>query len=106
GQAAAGGLSGWALGWIGYQSSAGEGVVQPQSVLEGIYTLTTLAPAILLGISALFLALWYPLSKKRVETNVATLKAAHEDAAQPRPAPARLGPSPRLDRIPHRQETP
>lgn len=83
GQAAAGGLSGWALGWIGYQSSAGEGVVQPQSVLEGIYTLTTLAPAILLGISALFLALWYPLSKKRVETNVATLKAAHEDTAQP-----------------------
>src|SRR5699024_7563931 len=106
GQAAAGGLSGWALGWIVYHASAGEGVVQPQSVLEGIYTLTTLAPAILLRISALFLALWYPVPKKRVETNVATRKAAHEDTAQPCAAPARLGPSPPIVRIHRRQETP
>lgn len=80
GQALAGGLSGWALGWIGYESAAGGGIQQPQSVLDGIYTLTTLVPALLLGASALILAFWYPLSKKRVDENVATLARKHAHA--------------------------
>ncbi|PMC74679.1 MFS transporter [Brachybacterium sp. UMB0905] len=70
GQAVAGGLSGWALGWIGYQSG---GVTQSDAVLNGIYTLSTLVPAVLLAISAAGLIFWYPLSKERVEQNVAIL---------------------------------
>ena len=58
GQAIAGGLVGWALGWIGYQSG---GVEQNQSVLDGIYTLGTLVPALLL-VSLLAPVFWYPVS--------------------------------------------
>lgn len=77
GQAIAGGLVGWALGWIGYQSG---GVEQNQSVLDGIYTLGTLVPALLL-VSLLALVFWYPLTKKRVEENVAILEECHAAAA-------------------------
>lgn len=80
GQAIAGGLTGWALGWIGYRSGTGT-VVQEQSVLDGIYTLATLVPGLLLGVSLLALAFWYPLSKKRVDANVAILVQRH--AASP-----------------------
>ena len=74
GQALAGGLSGWALGWIGYQASAGrDGAAQDPGVLESLYSLTTLGPALLLGTAALVLALWFPLSKRRVLDNSATL---------------------------------
>lgn len=78
GQAIAGGLVGWALGWIGYQSG---GVEQSQSVLDGIYTLGTLVPALLLLVSLLALVFWYPLTKKRVDENVATLEERHAAAA-------------------------
>ncbi|WP_262424214.1 MFS transporter [Brachybacterium sp. Z12] len=80
GQAIAGGLTGWALGWIGYQSGTGN-VVQTQQVLEGIYNLATLVPALLLIISVLALIFWYPLSKKRVDENVAILESRHAAAA-------------------------
>lgn len=75
GQAIAGGLVGWALGWIGYQSG---GVEQSQSVLDGIYTLV---PALLLLVSLLALVFWYPLTKKRVDENVAILEERHAAAA-------------------------
>lgn len=81
GQAIAGGLTGWALGWIGYQSGTGETVVQSQEVLDGIYSLATLLPAILLTVSVLALLFWYPLSKKRVDENVAILEKKHAAAA-------------------------
>lgn len=71
GQAVAGGLSGWALGWISYQPG---GVTQTREVLDGIYTLSTLVPALLLAVCGLILAFWYPLSKKRVEENVQILE--------------------------------
>jgi GPH family glycoside/pentoside/hexuronide:cation symporter len=72
GQALAGGLSGWALGWIGYEASAGrDGGGQDPAVLESLYSLTTLGPALLLGAAALVLALWFPLSKRRVQENSA-----------------------------------
>lgn len=74
GQAIAGGVTGWALGWVGYESG---GVVQADSVLEGIYTLSTLLPALLLAVAALILAFWYPLSKRRVDENVALLEKKH-----------------------------
>ena len=76
GQAIAGGLTGWSLTWIGYVSGT-EGVVQTQEVLEGIYNLATLVPALLLIISVLALIFWYPLSKKRVDENVAFLAEKH-----------------------------
>ena len=71
GQAVAGGLGGWALGWIGFDSLA---QVQTQSVVEGIYTISTLIPAILYSIVFLALAFIYPLNKSRVQANIATLK--------------------------------
>ncbi|MBB5830775.1 MFS transporter [Brachybacterium aquaticum] len=58
GQALAGGISGWALGWIGYQSG---------------------------GVAGLIVATWYPLSKKRVEENVKILEERHEAAAETAP---------------------
>lgn len=74
GQALAGGLSGWALGWIGYEAAAGrEGGAQDPGVLESLYSLTTLGPALLLGTAVLVLALWFPLSKRRVLENSAQL---------------------------------
>lgn len=76
GQAIAGGLTGWALTGIGYVSST-DGVVQTQEVLDGIYTLATLVPALLLLVSVLFLIFWYPLSKKRVDENVTILAKKH-----------------------------
>lgn len=77
GQAIAGGLVGSALGWIGYQSG---GVEQNQSVLDGIYTLGTLVPALLL-VSLLALVFWYPLTKKRVDENAAILEERHAASA-------------------------
>ena len=74
GQAVAGGLSGWTLGWIGYEAALGQGAEQSPSVLGGIYALATGVPAVLLGAAGLILALWYPLSKKRVQGNVALLE--------------------------------
>ena len=76
GQALAGGLSGWALGWIGYQEG---GVQQSDAVLGGVYTLATLVPAVLCGLAALALALWYPLSRRRVEENVRILAERHPE---------------------------
>lgn len=81
GQAIAGGMVGWSLGWIGYQSGTGT-IVQTDEVLEGIYTLATLVPALLLLVSTLSLVFWYPLSKKRVDENVAVLAERHEAAAE------------------------
>ena len=35
---------------------------------------TTLVPTLLLGLAGVILATWYPLSKKRIDENVATLE--------------------------------
>lgn len=88
GQAIAGGLTGWALGWIGYQSG---GVEQTQSVLDGIYTLGTLVPALILLVSLLALVFWYPLTKKRVDENVALLEVKHAEAAAAAAAAGQAG---------------
>ena len=71
GQAIAGGLSGWALGWIGYDSLAAG---QTQEVANGIYNLSTFFPAVIYLLCALALQFIYPLSKKRVDSNVAELQ--------------------------------
>lgn len=76
GQAIAGGLGGWALAWIGFDEGA---AVQSERVLNGIYTVSTLIPAILYTGVALSLAFVYPLSKKRVERNISILKSKREN---------------------------
>lgn len=74
GQAVAGGLAGWALGWVGYQATTGEQqVAQSESTLQGIYLLSTLVPGVVLLMVAVALQFFYPLSKARVERNAALL---------------------------------
>lgn len=76
GQAIAGGLGGYALAFIGYNETL---QVQTETVVKGIYGVATLLPAILYTLVALSLWLIYPLSKKKVEENVAILKARREN---------------------------
>ncbi|MGN1147907.1 MAG: MFS transporter [Lachnospiraceae bacterium] len=71
GQAIAGGISGWALAGIGYDSLA---VVQTEAVKDGIYQIAAIFPGISFILGALILGLLYPLTKKRVESNVAELE--------------------------------
>lgn len=71
GQALAGGITGFALSFIGYESSA---LVQTDAVRHSIYNLYTGVQAggfILCGIILLFI---FPLTKKRVESNTEELK--------------------------------
>ena len=78
GQAVAAGLSGWLLTGIGYNEKALEqGVAQTQQVKDGIFTISTLVPALGFILLALVLWFWYPLHKKQVDENVAALKAKH-----------------------------
>ena len=75
GQALAAGLSGWLLTAIGYSSeAAAEGMVQTDSVLSGIYNISTLIPAVGFGLLAAVLWFWYPLHKKQVDANIELLK--------------------------------
>ena len=75
GQALAAGASGWLLTVIGYsESAASSGQAQTKVVLDGIYNISTLVPAIGFTLLALVLWLWYPLKKRRVEENISKLK--------------------------------
>ena len=79
GQALAAGLSGWLLTAIGYSSeAAAAGLKQTESVLSGIFNISTLIPAIGFGLLAVVLWFWYPLHKKQVDANVVALKEKHE----------------------------
>ncbi|WP_068677057.1 MFS transporter [Oceanobacillus sp. Castelsardo] len=62
GQALAGGLAGIAITAVGYDATRG---TQSQDVLDGIYSLATLAPGIMFLLGFLALAIFYPLNKKR-----------------------------------------
>ena len=72
GQAIASALGGWSLAWIGYVE--GSVVGQSPDVLNGIYNIATLVPAILYLIVGLSLVFIYPFSKKKVAENTAELK--------------------------------
>ncbi|MGN0403840.1 MAG: MFS transporter, partial [Bariatricus sp.] len=74
GQAVAGGMSGWALSAIGYDSLA---VAQTEAVKEGIYQISAVFPAISYILCALILAFVYPLNKRKVAENVAELERRH-----------------------------
>lgn len=71
GQALAGGLGGFALGIIGYNSGV---QVQAMEVTKGIYNIATLVPGIMYIGVGLCLMFIYPLGKKKVESNIAALK--------------------------------
>ena len=71
GQALAGGLGGFALTFIGYNSAS---AVQSATATNGIYTLATLFPGVCYIVVALILMFIYPLSKKVAEENANTLK--------------------------------
>ncbi|MBO7304730.1 MAG: MFS transporter [Clostridia bacterium] len=73
GQAASAGASGILLSAIGYST---ETAFEP-AVLEGIFNISTILPAIGFGALALVLWFWYPLHKKEVEKNVQILKRKH-----------------------------
>lgn len=74
GQAASAGLSGVLLSAIGYtQETAFE-----TEVVNGIFTISTLVPAIGFALLAAVLWFWYPLHKKEVDANVAALKEKHK----------------------------
>lgn len=70
GQAAAAGVSGGLLTWIGYSETT---AFEP-AVTLGIFNISTLVPAIGFLLLALILWFWYPLHKKQVDANVAALK--------------------------------
>ena len=72
GQALAGGLGGFALSAIGYNSLA---AAQTDAVRAGIYGLSTLFPAVIYTLVALVFVFVYPLSKRRVEENARELQA-------------------------------
>jgi GPH family glycoside/pentoside/hexuronide:cation symporter len=73
GQALSAGVSGWLLSAIGYSAET----AFETSVVNGIFTISTLVPAIGLIALALILWFWYPLHKKQVDANVEALKAKH-----------------------------
>ncbi|MFJ7727920.1 MFS transporter [Neobacillus sp. NPDC097160] len=62
GQAIAGGIGGVAIAAVGYNSKS---ATQTQEALQGIHTLGTLVPAIILAVIFLILVFLYPLNKKR-----------------------------------------
>ncbi len=70
GQAAAAGVSGGLLTFIGYSDAT---AFEP-SVTLGIFNISTLIPAVGFLLLALILWFWYPLHKKQVEANVEALK--------------------------------
>ncbi|HEX2858173.1 MAG TPA: glycoside-pentoside-hexuronide (GPH):cation symporter [Propionibacteriaceae bacterium] len=80
GQALAFGLGGWSLGWIGYQAGT---TAQSPTTVKGIYMLMTLVPGVLFALVAVVLLFWYPLSKKVVLENAATLARRHQQPASP-----------------------
>lgn len=78
GQAAASGISGWLLTAIGYSEERAKlGQSQTDSVLDGIFNISALVPALGLVLLALILWFWYPLHKKQVDENVEILRNKH-----------------------------
>lgn len=73
GQALTSGLSGTLLSMIGYKKST----AFDKNVVEGIFDISTLLPAISFILLALILWFWYPLKKKLVDENVEFLRQKH-----------------------------
>ena len=74
GQAGAAGLSGGLLTLVGYSDAT----AFDKDVLNGIFNISTILPAIGFTLLALILLFWYPLHKKQVEENIRLLKEKHK----------------------------
>lgn len=75
GQAASAGLSGVLLDMVGYSQQT----AFDTNVVNGIFNITTLVPAIGFIVLGLLLWFWYPLHKKQVDENVEKLKKLHSE---------------------------
>lgn len=73
GQAASSGLTGGLLTVIGYTRAT----AFDTHVVNGIYNISCIVPAIGFALLAVILWFWYPLHKKTVDANVAALKVKH-----------------------------
>ncbi len=78
GQALAGGLGGFALAAIGYNSQA---LVQTEAVKQGIYSLSTMLMGVMYIIIALILLFAFPLNKQLVNKNTTELESRREQEA-------------------------
>lgn len=76
GQAASSGFSGLLLSVIGYS----EETAFDADVVNGIFHISTLVPAVSLCLLALILAFWYPLHKEQVNQNAELLKQSNAAA--------------------------
>lgn len=74
GQAAASAVTGALLTAIGYS----EATAFDRNVLEGIFDISTLVPAVGFVLLAIILWFWYPLHKKQVDENVKYLENKHK----------------------------
>ena len=77
GQAAASGLTGALLTYIGYSDMT----AFDSGVLEGIFNIATLVPAIGFSLLAIILWFWYPLKKSVVNKNVEILRQRRDKTA-------------------------
>lgn len=76
GQALAGGLTGAALGWIGFSVDAAKaGQQQSEEVVNGIYLLVNVVPGVCFVLVGLVLFFLYPLKKAVIAKNVEILAA-------------------------------
>ncbi|MDD6604046.1 MAG: glycoside-pentoside-hexuronide (GPH):cation symporter [Eubacteriales bacterium] len=73
GQAASAGLTGVLLDMVGYSQAT----QFDTDVVNGIFNITTLIPAIGFIVLGLMLWFWYPLHKKQVDENVEKLRQIH-----------------------------
>ena len=73
GQAASSGLTGGLLTLIGYTQTT----AYDAEVVNGVFNISCIVPAIGFGLLAAILWFWYPLRKKTVDANVMALKAKH-----------------------------
>ena len=69
-------MSGALLTLIGYS----EETAFNESVVDGIFNISTILPAVGFTLLALILWFWYPLKKKKVEENIRRLKEKREKA--------------------------
>ncbi len=75
GQAASAGLTGVLLDMVGYSQAT----QFDTDVVNGIFNITTLIPAIGFIVLGLMLWFWYPLHKKQVDENVEKLRQIHRE---------------------------
>ena len=98
GQALAGGLTGAALGWIGFSVEAAKaGQQQSEEVISGIYMLVNVVPGVCFILVGLVLFFLYPLKKAAIAKNVEIL-AARRAGTSLADDPLKLSVTPELTR--------